>query len=135
MPPTSPRSFGLTVGSLLLLIGGIRALHLLWDEEASIGLVSLILWSIAGALIALALLRPSLLKLPNLLWFRFGLLLSRVTNPVILFLMYAVCIVPLGIVMRRFGYDPLRLKRSKDAATYWIDRTPSRLEEPMRHQF
>ena len=33
-------------------------------------------------------------------------------------------ITPIGLLMRTFGKDPLRLAFDKDSHTYWIDRTP-----------
>ena len=134
--PRSNRSFGLTVGGILAAVGCIRVAHSLWDGVSPVvGPLSAALWVVGAGLIALALVRPAWLALPNLLWFRLGLLLSRVMNPIILFLLYVTCIVPTGVVMRLFGYDPLRLNRDADAATYWVAHEPSPLEQPMRHQF
>ena len=134
--PQSNRTFGLTVGGILAAVGCIRVAHSLWDGVSpAVGTLSATFWAVGAVLIALALVRPAWLALPNLLWFRLGLLLSRIVTPIILFLLYATCIVPIGVVMRRFGYDPLRLKRDADATTYWVAHKPSPLERPMRHLF
>jgi hypothetical protein len=51
------------------------------------------------------------------------------------FLFYST-VVPMGLVMRAFGRDALRLKRDKDAASYWILREPPGPNpETMKHQF
>ena len=39
---------------------------------------------------------------------------------------------PLGVVMRAFGYDPLRLKRDRSASSYWVRR--SKPPSPMSTQ-
>lgn len=140
--PPSERSFGVLVGSVLMAIAavrfGIRTLGespSVGESPLSLGAVSTVLIVVGGALIALAAIHPAWLRIPNRLWFKFGLLLSRIVNPVILFLIYATCIVPIGVVMRFFGYDPLRLKRDPETQSHWRDYEPSPLEEPMRHQF
>lgn len=95
-------------------------------------------WSLIAAAAALlvTLLAPALLALPNRLWMRFGVLLNRVISPVALaFLFYAV-VTPMGLVMRAFGKDILRLRRSGADASYWIERDPPGPKpDSMNHQF
>jgi hypothetical protein len=66
----------------------------------------------------------SVLQPLNVLWFRFGMLLSRIVNPIVMFLIYAVAIVPFGVAARLFGKDLLRLKLEPNSKSYWIDRQP-----------
>jgi hypothetical protein len=67
---------------------------------------------------------------------RFGLALYRVVNPVVMALLFFVTVVPMGLAMRAFGRDALRLKRDKNAASYWILREPpGPSPETMKHQF
>ena len=135
-PPARGRSFGLTTGGVLTAIGGVRVGFALLDRHPEpVDLPAICLWSIGAALIALALLHPASLARPSRLWHRFGLLLAGVTNPIILLLLYATCILPVGLSMRAFGYDPLRLERDEDADTYWVAHEASPLDKPMRHQF
>ena len=135
-PAGSERSFGLTVGAVLSAIGSARiGLSVLGGGPASIDVWTAGLGAGGASLIVLALAHPAWLALPNLLWHRLGLLLARVVTPVVLLLLYATCIVPIGLPMRLCGYDPLRLKRDETADTYWVTHEPSPLSEPMRHQF
>ncbi len=94
-------------------------------------------WSlgIAAAFLVLALVRPVLLAPLNRLWLRFGLLLHRITSPIILFLMYAVAIVPMGLILRLLRKDLLHLRWDRTAASYWIERPPGPAPETMRQQF
>jgi len=55
---------------------------------------------------------------------QFGLLLHRIVSPIMLAIMFFMVITPIGLLMRTFGKDPLRLAFDKDSHTYWIDRTP-----------
>jgi len=60
----------------------------------------------------------------NRLWLRFGLLLHAVMNPLIMGLLFYGTVMPIGLLMRLFGKDPLNLKRDAQASSYWIMRTP-----------
>ena len=141
-PPThtesagSNRGFGLTVGGILAALGGTRTSLSLFDAAAApVDRLTLCLWALGGTLIVLALFRPAWLAVPNRWWHRLGLLLARIVNPVVLLLLYTTCIVPIGLAMRAFGHDPLRLKRNPVSDTWWIAHRPSPLEHPMRHPF
>lgn len=73
---------------------------------------------------AVTLLRASLLAPLNRLWTKFGLLLAAVISPIVLGLVYYFCITPIGLLLRLFGKDLLRLKMDPEADTYWIAREP-----------
>jgi len=83
-------------------------------------------WSlIVSALVALVTVAaPSLLTVPNRLWLRFGLLLHRIVSPVVLGIMFYLVVMPMGLLMRAFGKDFLRLRRDDFAESYWIKRDP-----------
>ena len=79
---------------------------------------------IAVAFLAVAYTYPRALAPLNKLWLKFGLLLYKVMNPIVLGLLFFVTIMPIGLIMRAFGKDFLRMKLDRDAKTYWIERTP-----------
>lgn len=80
---------------------------------------------IVGAAIAtVGLVRPNVLAPFNRVWTRLGILLSRITNPIVMGLMYFVVLTPAGLLMRLFGKDPLHRRIDPSAATYWIVRDP-----------
>ncbi|MCC5870727.1 MAG: hypothetical protein JJU27_19685, partial [Gammaproteobacteria bacterium] len=80
--------------------------------------------SISGVFLFFTFFFTSVLQPLNVLWFRFGMLLARVVNPIVMFLIYIVTIVPFGLGARLFGKDLLRLRLDKSADTYWVDRAP-----------
>jgi hypothetical protein len=85
------------------------------------------LWSlaIAAAFLGASALRPQLLSPLNRLWFGFGILLHRVVNPVLMFLIYYAAVVPTALFVRLLlGKDLLGLKLNRAAASYWISRDP-----------
>ena len=97
---SSDRTFGLVIGAALAVIGILPVL--------GGGGVRWWLVAIGGAFALVGLVWPTLLAPLNRLWTRFGLLLSRVTNPIVMALMFFVVLTPSGILMRLFGKDPLR---------------------------
>jgi len=76
------------------------------------------------ALVLAALVKPDVLEPANRGWNKLGLLLHKVTNPIFLGGMYAVAIVPTGLLMRAFGVDPMGLRR-RATDSYWIARSKS----------
>lgn len=79
---------------------------------------------------------PSILAPLNRLWMKFGLLLYKVMNPLVLGLLFFVTIMPIGLVMRAFGKDFLRLRLDRNARSYWIERTPpGPPPQSMKNQF
>jgi hypothetical protein len=125
----SNKRFGLVVGAILLLIGAIRAL-LHWE----IGWLAGVLGGSGLILILAALVKPDALAATNRGWNKLGLVLHKVTNPLFLGAMYAIAIVPTGLLMRAFGADPMNLRR-EGKGTYWIARekggsTAQSLERP-----
>ena len=79
---------------------------------------------VSGVLLFFTFFFTSVLQPLNALWFRFGMLLSRIVNPVVMLLIYAVAIVPFGIAARIFGKDLLKLKKDPNAKSYWVERKP-----------
>jgi hypothetical protein len=125
---SSDRSFGFVFAAFFALVGLWPLVHKrpmrLWALYAGV----------AFLLVALAI--PSILRPLNLVWTRFGRLLSKVTNPIITGIMFYVIFTPAAVVLRLLGKDLLRLKSDKGAATYWISRDPAGLvPDSMRNQF
>ncbi|MGB0574752.1 MAG: SxtJ family membrane protein [Alphaproteobacteria bacterium] len=79
---------------------------------------------IAAVFLLTALIIPKSLAPLNRAWMRFGLLLHKVVNPLIMGLVFFLTVTPTALIMRALGKDPLKRRLDKDATTYWIDRTP-----------
>ena len=88
---------------------------------------------IAVVFLALAYLAPNVLRIPNRLWFRFGLLLGAVVAPIVMALVYVTTFVPLGLTMRLLGKDLLNKKLDRAASSYWIERSDP--PQSMKNQF
>ena len=111
----SNRRFGVTVG----LIAGVIAVWPLVRHHHPVRWWLLIA---AAVLVVLGLARPVLLAPLNRAWFKLGMVLSSVTNPIVMGVMYFAAVVPLGAFLRWRGHDLLRLRRDRQADTYWLPR-------------
>lgn len=118
-PAPSNRSFGLVVGFALLAL----AAFLTW-RGGGFGLFSQIFGATGGALITLALLAPAFLAVPNRLWMKLGLLLGLIMTPIVMGVVYVTTFLPIGLIMRLKGHDPLRRKRKPASESYWVVRAP-----------
>ncbi len=122
---SSDRGFGLTVGGILLAIALVR-LGLGWWSSGlvALGWVEWLLIGVGLPLVVLGLIAPSVLAPLNRGWTKLGLVLFKVVNPIVLGLIFFLTILPIGLLLRLFGKDPLRLKFDADAESYWIERDP-----------
>jgi hypothetical protein len=120
---TPERSFGLSVGPILLLICAYAA----WDGHARLAVVS---GGSGFGLVALGLLRPSLLKYPSALWWRFALTLGYINTRIILTLAFILVLVPFGLAWRLVGHDPLGWRRG--ASPGWTP-APTRYRDQLHY--
>ena len=125
---SSDRGFGVVFAIVFAAIG----LFPLLNGESPRG------WSlaVAGAILAAALVKAEWLAPFNQVWFRFGLLLHRIVNPIIMALLFYGVVMPTGLIMRAAGKDLLRLRYDPNAESYWMHRDPPGPNpESLKHQF
>jgi hypothetical protein len=114
--PGSERAFAITVAAALVILGIVNWWHSgdLWPALFATSTVCAVLgwyW-------------PNTLKPFNRAWFKFGLILHAKINPILMAIVFFSAVVPMGLVMRAIGKDPLRLKRENNKDSYWIAREP-----------
>lgn len=112
----SSRSFGIGAGVVFLVIG----LYPLYGGG------SYRLWAliVAAVCAAVAFVAPAVLTPLLRLWMRFGLLLGRIVNPIVLGIMFYLVVMPMGLVLRLVRRTSLRQGYNAAAASYWETRTP-----------
>jgi len=96
------------------------------------------LWALLPAAIFLlaSLALPATLAPLNALWAKFGALLQKIVNPIVMGVLFFATITPIAFIMRRLKKDPLQLAWQADARTYWIARTPpGPAPQTMKDQF
>jgi hypothetical protein len=113
------RSFGLSVGGVLCGI----ALLLLW--RGRLGRAEW-LGAVGVFLVAAGIAYPSILRIPNAYWLRFARVLGHVNSRVLLTLLFAVVFVPVSLVWRLVGTDPLGRRRERWPG--WVPAPPSHRE-------
>ena len=122
---STPRSFGLTVGSVLALIGLAPMRHGLPVRPVVLG--------IAFVLVSLALAAPALLAVPNRAWTMLGDVMHRIVSPLVLGVVYFLVVTPIAVIQRIRGTDVLGLRLDPKRETYWLDRDGERGD--LRQQF
>ena len=125
----SDRSFGLTVGGILLVFGAATGLL-----AGALTLTAVLCVAIGAALLLFGIIAPARLTRLNRLWLRLGMALAAVVNPVILAVLFYLVFSPMALVLRLFGKRPLRLQREPAAPSYWLAREPQ-VGSDMRRQF
>ena len=124
----SERAFGIVFAVVFTIIGAWPLLN-----DAPVRLWAL---GIAGGFLAAALIAPKILNPLNQVWFRFGMLLHKIVNPLVMGLLFFITVTPIAVIMRMMGKDPLNRKIDRDATTYWIERDPAGPEpDTMKNQF
>ena len=125
---SSDRSFALVFAGLFALLGTLSVYH---------GGTRWYYWFPLAALFGvLAYFAPGVLAPLNRLWAKFGHLLHMIISPVLLGILFYLCISPIGFLMRLVGRDPMRRKFEPTTKSYWIARTPpGPAPETFKNQF
>lgn len=108
------REFGLVTGGI---IAGLFGLFFPWLLEVGIPKWPFIL---GGILAAWGLIHPMSLRPVYTNWMKFGLLLSKVTTPIVMGVAFYGVVMPVGILMRTFSRDPMQRRLDSQAASYRI---------------
>ncbi len=111
---TTLRKFGLTVGTVLLLVGIVLYLT---------GKSSSVVFGGAGVLLILfGLILPNILKPLNKIWMTLAVILGWFMSRLILFILFYIVITPIGFFLRIAGKDFLNLRTDKNSDSYWEKR-------------
>ena len=98
--PGTERSFGVSVGGVLCVL----AAALFWRGRP---VRAEIVGAIGSALVVLGAVAPSLLKGPRVWWWRVARTVGDFNARVLLTVMFVAVFVPLGVIWRLTGKDPL----------------------------
>lgn len=112
------RRFGAVVGGVFLAIGLLIAWRRGWSVEG----LPFFFGAPGGLLVVSGLLVPSVLRPVFIVWMGLAVVLGYIMTRVILTAVFFLMVVPIGLILRAFGKDLLRLRRRPAGASYWLDR-------------
>lgn len=121
------RRFGLTTGAIIVVLFG---LFFPWVLEVAIPIWP---WVLGGVLAAWGLIHTASLRFVYTGWMKFGLMLSKFTTPIMMGVVFFGVILPMGLVMRMSGKDPMKRKLDAAQTTYRVahdQSTPQSLTRP-----
>ena len=121
----SNRSFGIVFFAIFLIIA-------LWPlkSNSDIRIIPLL---ISITFLILGLVNSNSLKPLNFIWMKFGLMLGKFMNPIIMGLIYYLTVVPTGLIFKILNKNLLNIKKNNGQKTYWIIKKKS--QSTMRNQF
>lgn len=105
------RKFGITIGIVLGLLGGL----LLWREKDNYTYFLLL----STVFIFLGLVLPILLKPIQKAWMTFAVILGWFMTRLILSILFYVVFTSIGLILRLFGKQFLDLKMDNSKKSYW----------------
>lgn len=96
---------------ILCAIGG----YLLWK-----GATNGWMWIIAGTVLALSRIVTPFFKAIYRIWIILSIIIGYFVSRVLLTIIFFIVIIPMGLIMRILGKDPMERKLDPNAASYWI---------------
>jgi len=127
LTPREGRKFGLTVGAAFLVLAAISR----WRGHE---IAPLVMGGLGGLLVLAGAVLPGRLTPAYRAWMQLALLLSKVTTPIFMGLIYFVVLTPTGLLIRLFGRNPLKTKKVE--GSYWVTRPVAKQEsDSLTRQF
>lgn len=110
---------------LMAIVGLLVAAYLLYKTRSVThpGVLSSV--GAAGLVWALGTWTPTLLRPLFKAWMMLAVVLGFIMTRVILFLVFALVVTPIGLIMRALGRDPLKKHPDATLPTYWIPKDRS----------
>ena len=106
------REFGITIGIVFIVLGGIA----LWRGKAAYPY--LIVFGIVFAALGASL--PSILKPLQKIWMAIVVIIGFFMSRIILGILFYLVITPIGMIMKISGKDILDERIEKSRSSYWV---------------
>lgn len=122
------RKFGIVTGAIIVVL---FALFFPWVFDMTS--MPMWPWILAALLWVPALLIPSALRPVYTTWMKIGHAIGWVNTRIILGVLFYALVLPMGLIMRLFGNDPMARKLDKSVSSYRVksvSESKDRLEKP-----
>ena len=124
------RKFGLMFGAIIIVLFGLL---IPWIADAQI-LVTGKAFTIGAIFIVWGLILPATLKPVYIVWMKFGAVAGYINTHIIMVLLFALIITPIGLIMRLFN-DPMRRSLKDDSESYRVCREQEKPKIHMERPF
>ena len=129
LTPAEGRRFAFTLGGAFVALGA-----LLWWRSASVPPRSAyLLFLLAALLLASGALIPTRLGAVQRAWMGLAHVLSRITTPIFMAVVYFIVLTPIGLVLRAVGHNVVR--RTGVEGSFWVVRTQQEQRSDIERQF
>jgi predicted membrane protein len=109
------RHFGFTTGAIVALLFGLL---LPWIFSHGLPIWP---WVVALVLGVLATVFPKALNPVYKVWMRFGLVLGFINTRIIMFILFYVFFLPIGVIMKLLRVDPMARTFKSDTKSYRVE--------------
>jgi hypothetical protein len=110
------RKFSFTVGAAFIVLAGVAT----WRDHPTLATV---LATLGGTLALGGVVIPARMRAVERVWMKFALLLSKVTTPVFMGIVYFLIIAPTGFLRRTLARSPMRPRAAGDS--FWVASDPA----------
>lgn len=124
--PRDLRNFGLLVGGAF----GLLAVFFAWRHQAMIA--AAVVGTLAAILMAGGVFTPSRLAQPYRWWMSFALVMSKITTPILMGVIYFPVLTPVALLRRTFGRNPLNVENH---GSRWVTRPAHARRSVLERQF
>ena len=111
---TSNKKFGYQLASIFFIIVLVRLFLL-----ESLFLIDYALTILCVLLILISKFKTVYITPIKFIWMKFSFYLAKILNPIILFTIYLICFVPIGLVYKIINKKNLKTKLNKSSISYW----------------
>lgn len=125
LSPKEGRKFGLLVGGAFLVFGGLSR----WRGHDT---VPYVLFTLGGLLVVGGVAIPGLLGPVYRAWMGLALVLSKITTPIFMGVVYFIVLTPVGLFRRMLGKNSLVRPQGN---SFWVDRPAGSRRGDIKRQF